>query len=63
MANETPNSPARESFLSRLAKFAKSQDPSRLISAALEQKQFANDQFSNQHGPVLPGKELGHLGA
>ena len=46
MANETPNSPARESFLSRLAKFAKSQDPSRLISAALEQKQLANDPYT-----------------
>ena len=46
MANETPNSPARESFLSRLAKFTKSQDPSRLISAALEQKQLANNPYT-----------------
>ncbi|MEL0301573.1 MAG: glycoside hydrolase family 2 TIM barrel-domain containing protein, partial [Flavobacteriaceae bacterium] len=46
MANETPNSPARESFLSRLAKFTKSQDPSRLISAALEQKQLENNPYT-----------------
>lgn len=38
MANETPNSPARNEFLGNLAKFARSSDPSRLISAALEQK-------------------------
>ena len=46
MANETPNSSARESFLGRLAEFAKAQDPSRLISAALEQKQLPDDPFT-----------------
>ncbi|MFK7970458.1 MAG: glycoside hydrolase family 2 protein [Bacteroidia bacterium] len=37
MANETPNSDARNRFLTRLAKHARELDPSRLISAALEQ--------------------------
>ena len=38
MANETPRSEARNHFLSKLVAFTKSKDPSRLISAALEQK-------------------------
>ena len=38
MANETPNNAARNTFLKRLATFAKAKDPTRLISAALEQK-------------------------
>lgn len=41
MANETPNVPARNTFLSKLASFARATDDTRLISAALEQK---NDQ-------------------
>ncbi len=40
MANETPNSPPRNEFLSKLARFAKANDPTRLISAALEQKDY-----------------------
>ncbi len=38
MANETPRSEARNSFLQRLASFTRAKDPTRLISAALEQK-------------------------
>jgi len=37
MANETPTSPARNLFLGKLAKKTRSLDPTRLISAALEQ--------------------------
>lgn len=40
MANETPNVPARNEFLSKLTKFAKAKDNTRLISAALEQKDY-----------------------
>jgi beta-glucuronidase len=40
MANETPNSDARLQFLSKLAKFTKEKDPTRLISAALEQSNY-----------------------
>ncbi len=40
MANETPNSDARNEFLTKLAKFTKEQDPTRLISAALEQHDY-----------------------
>ncbi|MCI4669215.1 MAG: beta-glucuronidase [Bacteroidia bacterium] len=40
MANETPNVPQRNTFLRRLASFAKAKDGTRLISAALEQKNF-----------------------
>ncbi len=40
MANETPNSHARLQFLSKLAKFTKEKDPTRLISAALEQSNY-----------------------
>lgn len=40
MANETPNIPERNEFLNRLAKFTKSKDNTRLISAALEQKDY-----------------------
>lgn len=36
IANETPHSDARDNFLSRLATSAKEQDPSRLISMAME---------------------------
>ena len=40
MANETPNVPARNKFLTKLAKYARAKDPTRLISAALEQKNY-----------------------
>jgi len=40
MANETPNSEARNVFLGRLAEKTRSQDKTRLISAALEQNEF-----------------------
>ena len=40
MANETPTSDARNSFLTKLAKYTKEQDPTRLISAALEQSDY-----------------------
>lgn len=40
MANETPNVPARNTFLNKLAQQARSLDPTRLISAALEQKDY-----------------------
>lgn len=38
MANETPRGAARDTFLTRLAAHARSLDPSRLLSAALEQR-------------------------
>ena len=40
MANETPNTPERNAFLSKLASHAKNLDNTRLISAALEQKNY-----------------------
>lgn len=40
MANETPNVPARNTFLNKLAEFTRKKDPTRLISAALEQKDY-----------------------
>ena len=40
MANETPNVPARNAFLNKLASFTKTKDNTRLISAALEQKNY-----------------------
>ncbi|MCR1024794.1 beta galactosidase jelly roll domain-containing protein [Cellulophaga baltica] len=40
MANETPTTDARNTFLTRLAKYTKEQDPTRLISAALEQSNY-----------------------
>ena len=40
MANETPNVPARNTFLKKLATKARSLDATRLISAALEQKDY-----------------------
>lgn len=43
MANETPVSEARNNFLTRLAKFTKVKDPTRLISAALEQQDYQGD--------------------
>lgn len=43
MANETPTSDARNIFLNKLASFTKAKDDTRLISAALEQKDFNGD--------------------
>ncbi len=44
MANETPTSSSRNLFLQQLAAFTKQKDPTRLISAALEQKDYNGDQ-------------------
>lgn len=43
MANETPTSNARNTFLTNLARFTKTKDQTRLISAALEQHNYNND--------------------
>lgn len=43
MANETPTSDARTAFLSNLASMTRSLDPTRLISAALEQSNYKGD--------------------
>lgn len=43
MANETPTSEARNTFLKNLASFTRQQDPTRLISAALEQSNYKGD--------------------
>ena len=43
MANETPTSAARNNFLNKLAAFTRQKDPTRLISAALEQHHLDND--------------------
>lgn len=43
MANETPKSVARIQFLNRLAEHTREMDPTRLISAALEQSNFNGD--------------------
>ncbi len=40
MANETPTSTARNVFLTKLANFTRKKDPTRLISAALEQSDY-----------------------
>jgi len=40
MANETPTSESRNNFLSKLATYTKQKDPTRLISAALEQSNY-----------------------
>ena len=40
MANETPTSDARNVFLNKLASYTKQEDPTRLISAALEQSDY-----------------------
>lgn len=40
MANETPNVPSRNIFLKKLAEHARKMDGTRLISAALEQKNY-----------------------
>lgn len=52
MANETPTSEARNTFLTKLASFAKAKDPTRLISAALEQSDFeGNNKIRTIHDP------------
>ena len=43
MANETPTSDARNVFLTKLATYTKQEDPTRLISAALEQSDYKGD--------------------
>lgn len=43
MANETPVSDARNSFLTRLANLTRQLDPTRLISAALEQSNYQDN--------------------
>jgi len=43
MANETPSTPARNIFLSKLAKHCRSLDNTRLLSAALEQKNYQDN--------------------
>ena len=43
MANETPTSDSRNIFLNKLAAFTKNKDETRLISAALEQKDYQGD--------------------
>jgi beta-glucuronidase len=43
MANETPTSDARNIFLNKLAAYTRTQDPTRLISAALEQSDYKGD--------------------
>jgi len=45
MANETPTSNARNEFLTKLARFTKQVDPTRLISAALEQEDYKGNKF------------------
>ncbi len=40
MANETPNVPARNIFLTKLSEYTRAKDDTRLISAALEQKDY-----------------------
>ncbi|WP_025743510.1 glycoside hydrolase family 2 protein [Aquimarina pacifica] len=45
MANETPTSDARNVFLTKLAKYTREKDPTRLISAALEQSDYKENKF------------------
>lgn len=52
MSNETPTSEARNSFLSKLANFTREEDPTRLISAALEQSDYQeNPSIRTIHDP------------
>lgn len=52
MANETPTSEARNTFLSKLAQHTRKMDPSRLISAALEQSDYkGNKTVRTIHDP------------
>ncbi len=45
MANETPTSDARNRFLKGLAEYTRAMDDTRLISAALEQKDYQGNKF------------------
>lgn len=45
MANETPTSEARNAFLNKLASYTKEKDPTRLISAALEQSDYRGNKL------------------
>ncbi|BAO76716.1 beta-galactosidase [Winogradskyella sp. PG-2] len=45
MSNETPTSEARNEFLSKLTSFTRTKDPTRLISAALEQSDYNGNKF------------------
>ena len=45
MANETPTSDARNLFLNKLAKYTREKDPTRLISAALEQSDYKGNKY------------------
>jgi len=45
MANETPSSEARNIFLTQLANYTREKDPTRLISAALEQSDYKGNKF------------------
>jgi beta-glucuronidase len=45
MANETPTSEARNIFLTRLADYTREKDPSRLLSAALEQSDYKGNKM------------------
>jgi len=45
MANETPTSDARNLFLNKLANYTRVKDPTRLISAALEQSDYQGNKF------------------
>ena len=45
MANETPTSKSRNIFLNKLAQHARSLDQTRLLSAALEQKNYKDNPF------------------
>jgi beta-glucuronidase len=52
MANETPTSDARQQFLMKLANYTREKDPSRLISAALEQSNYqGNPSIKTIHDP------------
>ena len=52
MANETPTSDARQKFLVKLANYTRKKDPSRLISAALEQSNYeGNPLIKTIHDP------------
>ena len=45
MANETPTSDSRNIFLTKLASFTREKDPTRLISAALEQSDYQGNKM------------------
>lgn len=52
MANETPTSDARQDFLIKLANYTREKDPTRLISAALEQSNYqGNPLIKTIHDP------------